>query len=144
MNIRDSFIDFLNTNGITFQSEGNVIQFDWEDLHYVLLYTEDDPAFFRLMLPRVETFTEENTARLNEVAMELSTRFKVGKMIRYDQDNTLWISIENFIYTNSGDDTRFFTRAMRLLKYMYDDFVAAMNPQQDAENEAAAQPEVVE
>ncbi len=118
MSIIEIFGKFLHDSQIDHEIKGNLISFKWENLQYVMIYSQDDSVYFRLMLPRVVDVNDQNKATLEAIALELSTKYKVGKIITFNQ--SLWLSFEAFI-SSDVDNSKFFARAMRILKLMYED-----------------------
>lgn len=123
----DSFISFLENSQIHFERAENSINFEQEGLHYVYLYSPDDPTYYRLLLPRVVEIDEENGNRLRNISLELATRYKVGKVIQFE--NSLWLSFEVFISSLDVDNSLLFKRAIRILRLMLEDMRRSINEQ---------------
>ncbi len=124
MTIIDAFTAFLqefNTD-IHYDLVDNTVQFNWDSCNFVLFYNQDDPLYFRLMLPRVASYSEDNQNKLDSIALALATKYKVGKAIRVNHDGTLWLSVECFLSSLHVDNSRLFIRAMRILKSMLNEF----------------------
>ena len=123
----DSFISYLENSQIHFERAENSINFEQEGLHYVYLYNPDDPTYFRLMLPRLVEINEKNNNRLLEISLGLATKYKVGKVIRFE--NNLWLSFEVFILSFDIDNSFLFKRAIRILKLMFEDMRSQISEQ---------------
>jgi hypothetical protein len=83
------------------------------------------------MLPHVATINSENESRLDKISLELGTRYKVGKVIKFEE--SLWLSFEAFVYLADGNNAKFFVRAMKILKQMWTDLLKEVNISQFSE-----------
>lgn len=93
-------MDVLVSLGLAPQKiSSNVLKFSNGGLKYVFQADlEDDPSFFRLMLPDIEA----NMDNMNEIyrkTSEVSSRFKVGKCVIIDKK--VWLAAEGFYYDKS-------------------------------------------
>lgn len=115
-----AFQNYLSSNGISFNREDDTaISFEKEGLHFLFIYNDSDPYYFRLILPNVATLTDENRQRMHEIANTLNLRFKVAKVIILD--NNVWVSAEQFVYSRERLND-LFTRAISLLALVIEHF----------------------
>lgn len=102
------FKQYLSTKGITPKNEEEEqLTFVMDDgLHYLFVCEKSDPNYFRIILPnifKVESGKEQSYS--NWVNM-LNKRYKVAKATITD-DNFIWISAEQFVYSREGVDSVF-------------------------------------
>lgn len=125
MTILESFTRFLQDSQIQYTINENTVSFEKDSLNYVLLLSPNDHSYFRLMLPRVVNIDDGRRGNLERIALTLSTKYKVGKVISFD--NSIWLSFEVFIYSFDADYTNMYNRAIRILRLMLEDFRSSMN-----------------
>lgn len=114
-------------NGISIQSKyvqgkNDLLEFSIEGLNFLAEYNSDnDPTFFRIMLPQIEILSSELDKNLLARILEFNSKYKVGKIIKVG--NSLWISAEFFIDPRYKDShILIFNRAISLLTDMYKDY----------------------
>ena len=100
-----------------FTARETYASFKFKNLTYVLYFNENDPGFLQLMLPKIDG--QNPSEEDNKKALELSTKYKVGKFITID--NFLWISAEIFYVSSQGVEI-VFRRLLFLLLQMYQDY----------------------
>ena len=77
-----------------------LIKFSKDSLNFVFQADmSNDPSYFRLMLPSVEHYSNDDSA-LNEKMINVSSQFKAGKCITVNDD--VWLTIEAFSYESSA------------------------------------------
>lgn len=96
--IKDSDFSYFRLNKLA--------QFTIGSNNYMAEYDSvNDPAFFRIMLPIVETIDEAKRDQILERIVKVSSSYKVGKVITVGQN--VWISAEVFIYNTDKSDYLF-------------------------------------
>lgn len=120
----DSFDKFLSSSpdfSIIDKGEDSIV-FEYKELHYFFVYDPNDPYYIRLMLPNIiskEDFEKKQNININDVINNYNTDFKAIKLIIVD--NSLWLSIEQFVY--SKDNIRqLFTRLISILETVISHF----------------------
>lgn len=78
-----------------------------------------DPTYFRLMLPAIDTIDDNNEIQLLRHATNITTKYKVGKIIRLG--DSLWITIDNFVY-GEWDANPLFARDIAVARDMLNDY----------------------
>lgn len=127
--ILDSFEEYLNNNNIRVTDRSrNLILFDKDDLHFIMVNESTDPSYFRLLLPKVEVINENNRNNINRKCLKVSTDIKVAKAV--EVDNYIWLSVEMFITSTVSDFEYIFNRSIQILETMYQSY-----NQEDAANE---------
>lgn len=93
-------MDLLASQGLMPQKiSSNVLKFSKEGLKFVFQADlDDDPSFFRLMLPDIEGNMEDMNLVYNKIS-DISSAFKVGKCVIIN--NEVWLTAEGFYYEKS-------------------------------------------
>lgn len=95
-------------------------QFKIGSRNYVAEYDSvNDPVFFRIMLPIVDTINDTNRSDILKRVVKISSSFKVGKVITVGEN--IWISAEVFIY-NTENTNLLFARLIDVLDSMFDQY----------------------
>lgn len=114
------FKQYLRTKDITPTTEiEEQITFQLDGLYYLFVYEKSDPNYFRLILPNIFKI-EDNKDRYSQLVNDLNLRFKVAKTY-INQDGMIWITADQFIYSNDSIDLMF-ERCLALLKIVIDYF----------------------
>lgn len=115
------FKDYLNSNNISIKGEEEIsVFFNYSDLNYLFVFDENDPFYFRLILPNIMSMNEDNSEKIYKVINSTNLKFKVVKTT-ISGNNNIWISIESFVYSKENID-ELFKRSMELLKSAILDF----------------------
>ena len=96
--IQDSDFSYFRPNKLaqfTIGSNNYMAEFD----------SVNDPVYFRIMLPIVETIDDANRHDVLERIVKVTSSYKVGKVITVGQN--VWISAEVFIYNTDKSDYLF-------------------------------------
>ena len=113
---------FLNLNQIQFKSikgNRNVITFSIGNLNFLAEYNkEQDPTFFRMMLPCVAKF-ENNPNTSIQIIKSITSRYKCGKVIIIG--DYIWLSVESFIFGNI-DAPNLFSIMIKVLRDMINEY----------------------
>ena len=115
MTIYYSFRKYLKKNNIHEEQgsiEGASLLFKHNNLYYVYLYDNDDPNYFRLLVPKIVDYNN-NEAKLNKYALEVSAEYKVAKLVVIE--NQIWASFEQIILDPDKDNTVIFDMGIRIL-----------------------------
>lgn len=124
MEINTTFLSFLKNhlsiNGKILSNES--IAFRYNDLNFVFRYNDKgDSNFFQIILPDI--FPANDSSREHVTA--LNRRIKVAKGIILPTDEegqySIWISCEQFVYSEDGLNPLFF-RMISVLTLYYNDF----------------------
>ena len=106
--MRERFISYLRNREIHHKEINGLIVFSVNSLNYVFEDQERDPNYFRLMLPGVGKWNDENI----QIITDLNWDFKVAKLIKTGE--YLTISAESFVYSEVNIDV-LFNRIITLL-----------------------------
>ena len=91
------YLESINNNTAHYVNNNfNLLQFNVDGLNYLAEYnSDDDPSYFRIMLPYIDSFNDEMTNDSMDKMLRISTSYKVGKVILIDR--SVWLSAEIFI-----------------------------------------------
>ena len=125
MSLIRSFEIFLEQNNTPIhQKDEKRIVFKKDDLYYVFLYDDQDPVYFRLVLPKVDSINNSDIEKLKKL-FDLSAKYKGGQIYLFDKD--VWLSVELFVIDPEIDTSPLYKRALDILKSMYDDYRRLFN-----------------
>lgn len=97
------------------------------DLRYMAEYdSAQDPTYFRIMLPMIDEVPNENGAKIQQIAMDVTSKYKVGKIIQLG--NYLWVAVDNFIY-GDWDFNPMFARDIAVARDMINEYKRMRNEQ---------------
>lgn len=100
--------------------EMNTIYFQYKDLYFLFVIDESDPYYIRLILPNIATTDKlKNGIEPDTVINDYNTKFKAAKMSVFE--NSIWLSIEQFIYSKERV-AELFTRMIDILIAVITDF----------------------
>lgn len=120
-NFIDSFKYYLRKNDISFKETESAISFDHNNKYFLLIKDLDKTLYYRLMLPRIIDVTDENKQLLQELALELTTKYRVAKIVKWE--NELSISYEFVLYSSDASASQtFFSRTLAILSMILDEF----------------------
>lgn len=123
--LRQLYLDFLTEEGYrpTTDDDGDIV-FKREGKTYVLFVDDDDPTFFRLVLPNFWPIESEEERTLAYQAATVATgQTKVAKV--YGVQDNLWASVELFL-ERPEQFTAHFTRSLNAIAVAVDGFVSIM------------------
>lgn len=125
--LQDLYTNYLREEGYRPELDpASRVKFKYEGRFYYICPLEDDPEFFRLILPvgwKIDSEAEKNKAL--EVASSLIKQMKCVKIFQLN-DEQIWISIELF-FAQPNDFKPLFGRSLRALQRTYDSFVQKMS-----------------
>lgn len=119
------YLGVLEQIGITgrVDSDGDV-QFEYEDHSYFLEVNEDDPEFFRLVLPNIWPIESElERLKVLKAVNEVNQTKKVVKA--YTVNDNVWLGVEMFI-SKPDDFLGSLERQFQVLEQEIEVFVDAM------------------
>lgn len=105
--------DYLKKSGIKAHDVGNGrLIFSVNNLNYIFECNENDQHFFRLSLPQINRQGVQ-IANIEQRIQQLNRNYKVAKIVR-DNDGSLWIIADTFVYSTDNVEPLFFrlTQAM--------------------------------
>lgn len=100
------------------KEDDNTISFSYKTYQLLYIYDDKDPYYFRLILPNI-TNLEGLAGNIEEIMNEYNRKFKVSKMTKVN--DSLWISVEQFIYTKDKLN-ELFSRLVNLIVFVAADF----------------------
>lgn len=110
---------FLRLNNLTsdyVSGKTDLLLFSIGGLNYLAEYNKEvDPAFFRIMLPNIDAYSQEK----NEMLNNLTSSYKAGKVLVID--NKVWLSVETLVYGNV-DASALFHRMITILRDMINEY----------------------
>ncbi len=121
-----SFKDYLSSSNIDIIKEDQTgISFEYGGFKYLFVVDENDPFYFRLILPNVLSINTGDQSVIYEVINVINKNYKAVKVFVNDDAN-IWISVEEFIYSKENIYD-LFKRIIELLKIVIADFKAKIN-----------------
>lgn len=100
------------------KQEDNTISFSYKNYQFLFIYDNTDPYYFRLILPNI-TNVASLKGSVDDIINDYNSKFKVSKIIKVG--DSLWVSVEQFIYTKDKL-SELFGRLVNLLAIVVDDF----------------------
>lgn len=108
------FTHFLSSMGIvpkdTFQE---TMSFEYNGLSYLFVSDKSDPYYIRLILPNIENINNADEIDVYKIINQYNNKFKAVKMSVVE--NSIWLSIEQFLYSRENSNNLFF-RLMKILE----------------------------
>lgn len=136
MTLFQSFKDFLVRKfpdiSINIDQNTTSISFSYNSLNYRYVFYEDDPLYFRLFLPRVGVPNNCDIGKLCECACNLSAKYKVGKIIRIDEE--FWIAFEQLILFPDSNNDQIYEMSIKVLSSMIIEFREFINNSQTTDH----------
>lgn len=118
--IYNTMREFLKKSGINGQENGSGrIFFSVNGLNFVFDANDADPHFLRLALPHINR-KGVSIDNLDTQIQQLNRIYKVAKIVR-EQDGSLWIFADAFIYSMDNAES-LFVRLIRALTDMVNDY----------------------
>ena len=112
MDITTAFKQDLTIKDYQFSVDDNFITFKHNGWNMVLV-SDNDPYYFRLVLPRLISITDENANALMKKALFLSGEYKVAKAVLFQDD--IWIFFEEILSDYDFKNSELFDRAIVIL-----------------------------
>lgn len=119
MTLYQSFHKFLDKNSIQIESGSNehMLLFYKDKLYYAYVYDQENPYYFRLILPYIADYNGQYDAELNKYALELAAEYKVGKLIVVD--GKMWAAFEQLILDTDANNDVIYKMGIRILGIYY-------------------------
>ena len=95
--LQSDYLEIVQDAGYDASIDGDGdVAFVVDGLNYYVQIFEDDPAYFRLILPNIQMLeTDEQRVRAHETASILTGRFRVAKL--FVTKDRVWVSAEMFL-----------------------------------------------
>ena len=115
------FRDFLTKqkNVNKESDEEYTITFKYDDLSLIFESFEDDPYYYRFILPIIFTIDEDNKEWVDEEINKLTAIIKVARLFKVDKD--VWVVADGFVYSEENMDY-LFLRMISCLDTLFDEF----------------------
>lgn len=108
------FTHFLISMGIVPKdTTDETISFEYNGLSYLFVSDKSDPYYIHLILPNIENINNADEIDVYKNINYYNNKFKVVKMSVVE--NSIWLSIEQFLYSRENSNNLFF-RLMRILE----------------------------
>lgn len=108
------FTQFLSSMGIAPKNTTDeTISFEYNGLSYLFVSDKNDPYYMRLILPNIENIDNANEIDVYKNINRYNNKFKAVKMSIVE--NSIWISVEQFLYSRENANNLFF-RLMKILE----------------------------
>lgn len=136
MDIIKFFTSFLQENSIGYESTETSLAFSNSGKNYLLIIDSSDQDYYRLTLPKLGIPERIPPNKLNEILIKLTSDFKVGKVVKINNNGTdeIWLSYEQLLIGNSMNDCSYiFSRSMKILSEMLDDYRGTVAPYLESE-----------
>lgn len=123
--MKTTFKEYLFEKNIQITGEEeNTLSFTIYGLNYVFITDSDDICYFRLILPNIKIFDEQNMSEYAEMANEYSQKYKVVKMI--DVDRSVWLVVEQFVFSTENINY-LFDKCINILRFTIEQFRISQN-----------------
>lgn len=94
------------------------ITFKYNDLYFILEYSEDDPYYYRLYLPGIFEIRDPFFKWIDEKIDEYAFKFKVARLVKNGLN--LWAIADAFVYSTDNTD-QLFERTLSCLLTIYNE-----------------------
>jgi hypothetical protein len=122
------FTHFLSSMGIVSKdTTDETISFEYNGLSYLFVSDKNDPYYIRLILPNIENINNTNEIDVYKNINQYNNKFKAVKMSVVE--NSIWLSIEQFLYSRENSNNLFF-RLMKILETVITEYRSHQNPAQ--------------
>lgn len=95
-----NFLSSLNDVSNIVEYQDGTISFQYQGFTFLFAWSNDDPSYIRLMLPRIAELSsfesEEDALRAVD---DYNKRYKTAKMCIFEEN--IWLLIEQFVYSRS-------------------------------------------
>lgn len=112
MDIKTAFKQYLTIKNYQFSVDNDFITFKHDGWNMVLV-SDNDPYYFRLVLPRLISITDENANALMKQSLLLSGEYKVAKAVLFQND--IWIFFEEILSDYDFKNYELFNQAIVIL-----------------------------
>ena len=112
MDIITAFKQYLTIKNYQFSVDNDFITFKHDGWNMVLV-SDNDPYYFRLVLPRLISITDENANALMKQSLLLSGEYKVAKAVLFQND--IWIFFEEILSDYDFKNYELFNQAIVIL-----------------------------
>ena len=101
------FTHFLSSMGIVPKdTTDETISFEYNGLSYLFVSDKNDPYYIRLILPNIENINNADEIDVYKNINQYNNKFKAVKMSVVE--NSIWLSIEQFLYSRENSNNLFF------------------------------------
>lgn len=122
------FTHFLSSMGIVSKdTTDETISFEYNGLSYLFVSDKNDPYYIRLILPNIENINNADEIDVYKNINWYNNKFKAVKMSVVE--NSIWLSIEQFLYSRENSNNLFF-RLMKILETVITEYRRGQNPAQ--------------
>lgn len=122
------FTHFLSSMGIVSKdTTDETISFEYNGLSYLFVSDKNDPYYIRLILPNIENINNADEIDVYKNINRYNNKFKAVKMSVVE--NSIWLSIEQFLYSRENSNNLFF-RLMKILETVITEYRRGQNPAQ--------------
>lgn len=122
------FTHFLSSMGIVPKdTTDGTISFEYNGLSYLFVSDKNDPYYIRLILPNIENINNADEIDVYKNVNWYNNKFKAVKMSVVE--NSIWLSIEQFLYSRENSNNLFF-RLMKILETVITEYRRGQNPAQ--------------
>ena len=122
--IKQCLITDLGCDKFESKPENGLIAFQYKQLQYVCVYTSDEPAYLRILLPGVDNIRDEITIQNYQHMLRLNAHYKVAKIELIE--NSFWFAVELFI-TGTSNLSGTIVRMVNLLHDMRNEYAQYIN-----------------
>lgn len=112
MDITTAFKQYLTIKDYHFSVDDDFVKFKYNNWNIVLV-SDNDPYYLRLVLPRLATITDDKANALMRKALSLSGEYKVAKAVVFKDD--IWLIFEEILSDYDFKNTELFDRAIAIL-----------------------------
>lgn len=123
--IKQSLITDLGCDNFESKPEKGTIAFEYKQLHYYCVYTQQDPSYMRILLPRIDSIREGMTPEVYQKMLEFNASYKVAKITLMNNES-LWIAAEIFL-TGTTNLSETIVRIVNLLYGMRNEYSQYIN-----------------
>mgnify|MGYP000893862891 CR=1 FL=1 len=115
------FKKYLSGKEIDYEvQDSSMISFTYQEVKYLFISDNSDSNYFRMILPSIAQVTPKNKEVIEESINKYNLEIKGAKSFIYE--NTVWISIEQFVYSRLKID-ELYERCLTILQQSFKDFL---------------------
>ena len=120
--------DYLKTQGLQPEKQEFGIYFKYQMFNFVILEYEDDPLFFRIIMPGIMDVDENNRLDVLEACNQVTAEMKIAKAFINDKESgsEVWLSTEQLLDQDPGFDD-IIPRSLRTLLAAHREFGSIIN-----------------
>lgn len=117
----DLFKTYLSSKEVRIkQRDDSSITFDYKNLHYLFIVDNEDPYYFRMIIPNIIKPKQKKEEELLPIINSINIEYKVAKLVLLE-DKNVWISAEQFLYSVENS-SKLFERIQFLLESVFNKF----------------------